>query len=129
MLSGTAGGTAMSPSHPRVTATYANVTAAVGCPTSGAISLSCLRSVDAAKLSAAINVIQGSFAVAPLSGALAWGPGIDGFFMPDRGTVTINAGRIIDVPIAAGALRLRGVRVVSSVPALTLLRERRHLPR
>lgn len=104
LLSGTPGFAALPPAHPRLTATYTNLTSAVGCPTSGADSLSCLRAVDATKLSTAMDIIEGNFAQAPLAGGLAWEPTLDGFFQPNRGSVTIKAGRIIDVPIVAGAL-------------------------
>ncbi|KAK0545141.1 hypothetical protein OC846_005785 [Tilletia horrida] len=101
-----AAGSALPPTHPRVEATFANLTAMVNCP-NDQNAFQCLRETDQALLGNASAIIAQNFNDYPLLGYWPWQPvqdalnGGDGFWFSETPTALVNKGRYAVVPIIA----------------------------
>ncbi|KAK0552245.1 hypothetical protein OC844_006466 [Tilletia horrida] len=100
-----AAGSALSPTHPRLEQTFANLTAMVNCP-NDETALQCLRETDQALLGNASAIIASDFNDYPLLGYWPWQPvqdaAVDGYWFSEQPTKLVNKGKYAVVPMISG---------------------------
>ncbi|KAE8212995.1 hypothetical protein CF327_g3418 [Tilletia walkeri] len=106
MHSGSPGaGSALSPTHPRIEATFKNLTQMVNCP-DDETSLQCLRETDQALLGNVSAIIAQNFNDYPLLGYWPWQPvqdaAVDGYWFSEQPTNLVKEGQYAVVPMITG---------------------------
>ncbi|KAE8252915.1 hypothetical protein A4X06_0g1836 [Tilletia controversa] len=100
-----AGGTALTPAHPRLQATFANLTAMVNCP-NDETSVQCLRQIDQVILANASAIIAQNYSSNPYLGYWPWTPvqdaAVDGFWFREQPSKLVNKGQYAVVPMITG---------------------------